>query len=347
MGTPKNKYRYDFSDVVLLSSSDLTTRICGTGVIIGSHGGQARILTCHHVVDALVKPRGVADRSIAICANGKRAKRVASGAKAGIDLAVIETRLAVAREVEFRPLPPKPGAKVFGLRYAYLAEDDYAREQFAATIVRPVAFQRRGFSHVVKGWMIKPDDGFTIQQGNSGAPLFDFNNNFLGILSHQREGYGLVIDGEEVTRFLGSHQLLPPKPVSLAAETPPVVSWVGPPDDRNHGSFGGKRSRAGRRLRATFAEMNEHHFYADFIVEATDGTEIAPPVYFYLHESYPQPTIRITKLSAENRHAVLEDVYGEGGYTLGAQVRAANGDWIGLELDLAEDKRLPKRLRQR
>jgi hypothetical protein len=71
-------------------------------------------------------------------------------------------------------------------------------------------------------------------------------------------------------------------------------------------------------------------------------TLLEGPVLFHLHDSYPRKTIHIRRIR-EHRYAILEEVTAYGTFTVGAQVKAADGRWTRLEFDLATLKDLPQR----
>jgi hypothetical protein len=126
-----------------------------------------------------------------------------------------------------------------------------------------------------------------------------------------------------------------------AAAGPPLPPPAGPvPDDPQKGRRGGLSQHNGRELTAEIVATHRRFVVLNFTVRSTDSTELASPVVFHLHDSYPKSIIHIRKIR-DLQHAMLEEVTANGVYTIGAQVRDANGDWIGLELDLATLKGLP------
>jgi hypothetical protein len=64
-----------------------------------------------------------------------------------------------------------------------------------------------------------------------------------------------------------------------------------------------------------------------------------------LHDSYPKPVFWIRKVRDGSR-AVLEEVRSYGVYTIGAQVKDAHGQWLGLEFSLSQLPDLPQRFKE-
>jgi V8-like Glu-specific endopeptidase len=123
----------------------------------------------------------------------------------------------------------------------------------------------------------------------------------------------------------------PPKPG-------PVVHDDDPQKDR----WGGQSARAGRKLSAAVADASRRLFTCDFTVESTDGSPLEGPVVFHLHDSFPRMVIHVRRVQ-DGVRAVLEEVVAYGVFTVGAQVKDRHGNWIGLELDLAQHPDVPER----
>jgi hypothetical protein len=115
-------------------------------------------------------------------------------------------------------------------------------------------------------------------------------------------------------------------------------------DDPQKDRWGKRTSRSGRRLRISIQSKSGRHFTFDAIVESTDKSPLEGPVLFYLHDSYPDNVIPIRSIDGR-KSATLENISSYGSYTIGAQVKTAKGEWIGLELDLAKTPSVPKRFR--
>lgn len=109
------------------------------------------------------------------------------------------------------------------------------------------------------------------------------------------------------------------------------------PEDRNKGRFGGQSSAFGRSLTAevNLAESRATLFQFDLVVRSIDGSALRGPIYFYLHDSFRQPTIRITKVTGSPSEARVEEVTAYETFTVGVQVKDGADRWIKLELDLA------------
>jgi hypothetical protein len=121
---------------------------------------------------------------------------------------------------------------------------------------------------------------------------------------------------------------------------PPEPGPILYPEDPQKGRWGGVSARNGRQVTVELREVTNTLFVFNVIVTSTDGSSLQGPVLFHLHDSYPQSVIRIDKIQ-ENKTAVLEQVSSYGVYTIGVQVKDGQGNWIGLELDLAKLQGLP------
>ncbi|WP_141688472.1 pYEATS domain-containing protein [Bradyrhizobium paxllaeri] len=126
------------------------------------------------------------------------------------------------------------------------------------------------------------------------------------------------------------------------ADAPPSPGEVVHPDDLQKGRWGGRPERNGRRLEAKIGEVDRESFDVDLTVLSTDGSLLEGPVLFHLHDSFPRKTIYIRRIR-EGSSAVLEEVNAYGTFTVGAQVKTADGRWTGLELDLVNLQGLPRR----
>ncbi len=148
--------------------------------------------------------------------------------------------------------------------------------------------------------------------------------------------------------------ILGPEAPSFGASKELATDWderpaPGPvidPDDLQKGRWGGKEELAGRRLRAVLESIESDVFYFSLIVESSDGSPLAAPVVFHLHDTYPRSVVTIRRIK-KGREAKLDQWNAYGVFTVGAQVRDAKGRWISLELDLATLPSLPKRFLKR
>lgn len=136
-----------------------------------------------------------------------------------------------------------------------------------------------------------------------------------------------------------------PRP-SGAGDKPPEPGPITVHRDLQKSRWGGSPDRDGRRLSAVLDEVRQNLFFVDLIVESTDGSPLDSPVLFHLHDTYLPHIIHIRRIRDGSR-AVLEEVSATGIYTVGAQVRARDGKWTSLELDLATLPDLPSRFLSR
>lgn len=120
------------------------------------------------------------------------------------------------------------------------------------------------------------------------------------------------------------------------APSPPAITVE---DDPQKNRWGGKPERDGRRLGVTLTGESKSLFNIDIFVDSTDGTELVGPVIFHLHSTYPRSVIRINRV--RNSRATLFQVVSYGMFTIGAQVKRANGAWTQLELDLLDVPGIP------
>jgi hypothetical protein len=348
--------RPEAKTVALLLSSDPVSPDSGTGLILFPMKTRYWVLTCDHVVRSWASENNAVEEipQLKLFVNDKMGKVVFSGMRIGIDLALVE--------VEGPPPPntlnltlreyPRTKEEVFGFGYTHLAQGDYVRELFMGTVGLPISLQRRGNKEPIPAWVILPKKGHKIEPGQSGSPLFTSAGELAGIISHQREDHGFAIAGQSIRAFIcEAEKKLGIKLLHGAEKNakPPklqIPDKPDDPDDLNKGRFKGRSSSQGRRLSAqVYPSKSKDYFYADFTIRSTDGSKIESPVYFYLHESFPQPTIRMTKTNENGKEIILEDVYSEGSFTVGAQVKDKDGKWIPLELDLSSGELLPRALR--
>lgn len=145
---------------------------------------------------------------------------------------------------------------------------------------------------------------------------------------------------------LDVHAPLLPERENTAAR-PPVPPPAGPvPEDPQKDRWGGLSQRNGRELTVEIVESHRQFVVLNFIVRSTDSTELASPLVFHLHDSYPKSIIHIRKIR-DLQYAGLYQVTANGAYTVGVQVRDAHGTWIGLEFDLSTLQGLPPAVRRR
>jgi hypothetical protein len=116
------------------------------------------------------------------------------------------------------------------------------------------------------------------------------------------------------------------------------------PEDPQKGRWGGASEQRGRRLSAQLTDASRRLFSVDLTVSSTDGSILEGPVVFHLHDSFPKWIIHINKIR-DGVRAVLEEVVAYGVFTVGAQVKDASGQWLGLELDLCDLAGLPDHFR--
>jgi len=131
-----------------------------------------------------------------------------------------------------------------------------------------------------------------------------------------------------------------------ADSRPPKPGKIRDAVDPQKGRWGGKSNRKGRALHVELLEVGHTAFNFNAVVGSADGSPLVGPVVFHLHDSYPKSVVRVQKISEGNR-SVLEDVNSYGVYTIGAQVKDAQGKWIGLEYNLCDLPELPPRFLSR
>ena len=129
--------------------------------------------------------------------------------------------------------------------------------------------------------------------------------------------------------------------MSLPTERPPAPRPIINLDDPQKGRWGGQSARDGRSVRVVIDSVEGDIFYFSVIVESTDRTPLAAPVIFHLHDTFPRSVITIRRI--ENQQAILREWNAYGVFTIGVQVKNAAGQWMSLEIDLANAPGLPKR----
>jgi hypothetical protein len=123
-----------------------------------------------------------------------------------------------------------------------------------------------------------------------------------------------------------------------AAPTPPPITVA---DDPQKNRWGGLPERDGRRLGVTLTGESASLFDFDIFVESMDGSPLEEPVIFHLHSSFPRSTISVRRI--RNGRATLFQVVSYVMFTIGAQVKRADGGWTSLELDLLDVAGIPER----
>ncbi len=197
------------------------------------------------------------------------------------------------------------------------------------------------------------------RSGSAGAPCLtaDFNVFAIhqsayrdsaeceGVLAHAvRER--LVANGHSAA-LGGPPPATGVPPVRLQVTTPPPK----PPaivtaDDPQKGRWGGRAREKGRELSAVNLDVGNRDFRFDAVVKSTDGSPLEGPVVFHLHHTFAKSVIWIRKIDTDNNQAVLESVDSYGAFTIGAQVKDKDGNWIGLEYDLVKLRGLPERFHE-
>jgi hypothetical protein len=129
-----------------------------------------------------------------------------------------------------------------------------------------------------------------------------------------------------------------PKVITPPPKPPAVVTA----DDPQKGRWGGRAKKKGRELSAVNLNVGKRDFTFDAVVKSTDGSPLEGPVVFHLHDTFAKSVIWIRKIDTDNNQAVLESIDSYGAFTIGAQVKDKDGNWIGLEYDLVRLRGLPK-----
>jgi hypothetical protein len=122
---------------------------------------------------------------------------------------------------------------------------------------------------------------------------------------------------------------------------PPPPRWPVDLDDPQSKRWGGVHEQSGRKIDARLLDFGKDSFWFDLVVRPTDESALVGPVLFHLHDSYPRSIIRISSIN--NNEAVLEAVEANEVFTAAAQSKDKDGQWVGLEYDLAHLPGLPKR----
>jgi hypothetical protein len=125
-------------------------------------------------------------------------------------------------------------------------------------------------------------------------------------------------------------------------EKPPTPGPVIDPVDPQKGRWGGKDRSDGRAVWAVIESVERDVFYFSVIVESTDESVLEPPVVFHMHDTYRNNVVRIRRI-INQKQARLSEWESYGVFAIGVQVKNSAGEWIALELDLANTKGLPKR----
>jgi hypothetical protein len=127
---------------------------------------------------------------------------------------------------------------------------------------------------------------------------------------------------------------------------PPEPEPITHTDDPQKDRWGGKAERNGR-LAVTLIDSSGPRYYScSAAVEPADGTALVGPVVFHLHDTFVRDVVRVQPTADDNR-AVLTELRAFGAFTIGAQVKDAKGNWVGLEFDLVDLPDLPKRFKDR
>jgi hypothetical protein len=147
----------------------------------------------------------------------------------------------------------------------------------------------------------------------------------------------------EITAMAEIQDLRTPMPPP--AERPPEPEPILDFDDPQKGRWGRESARDGRQVRVVINSVERDLFFFSVIVESTDWTPLAAPVVFHLHDSFPRSVVTIRRI--ENQQAILREWSAYGVFAIGAQVKNASGQWISLEIDLADAPGLPTRFRDR
>jgi hypothetical protein len=197
--------------------------------------------------------------------------------------------------------------------------------------------------------------------GSPGAPCLDREMNLLAVHQSATRGDGTTAGFGEgllatvVHDYLAKRGQAPALTLSFSLPSSSVVPqehlppepWaIVHPDDPQRDRWGGLPERDGRRLWIQLLDSSKRVFSFDAIVESTDGSPLIGPVRFHLHDAYPQPEIVIPRVRQAGQ-AVLEAVDAYCVFTIGAQVKNAQGQWIGLEFNLCDLPDLPQRFKDR
>jgi hypothetical protein len=127
-----------------------------------------------------------------------------------------------------------------------------------------------------------------------------------------------------------------------SSQRPPEPAPGPDPEDPQKGRWGGLDTRNGRRVHAVIESVERKIFYFSVIVESIDGSALEAPVIFHMHPTFQRRVVTIRHI-IEGRQARLHEWNAYGVFAIGVQVKDANGNWVSLELDLAQLPGLPKR----
>jgi hypothetical protein len=141
-------------------------------------------------------------------------------------------------------------------------------------------------------------------------------------------------------------EAVPAVPDLSGDSKPPEPRPVKCVEDPQRGRWGRQAQRSGRRLFVELLDTEGRVFQFNAIVESTDGSPLEGPVVFHLHDTYPKSVIWVRKIH-DGRRAVIWEITSYGVYTIGAQVKNAQGKWVGLEYNLVKEKELPQRFKER
>jgi hypothetical protein len=134
-------------------------------------------------------------------------------------------------------------------------------------------------------------------------------------------------------------------PVEPLAGRPPAPGPILHSDDPQKDRWGGRSQRDGREVRLVIDSVERDVFYFSAFVQSVDGTPLASPVVFHLHNSFPRSVITIRRV--EDQQAALRSWNAYGVFAIGVQVKNSDGKWISLEIDLADAPGLPSRFKKR
>lgn len=343
--------------IVLITPAVLGLRESGTGFVIGRTGTTAFVATCSHVIR---------DWTEGVHVNGRKAEILNDGGKDGIDVAILKVSGVDAAPLKLKDFA-REGTAYYGFGFRHLHGDDYVRSRFRGNVKELLSLQGRSASTGLAAWEIRTNLGCEIAPGNSGSPIIETKTDrVVGIVSHaipkngQRDGRAGIAISPVALRLLwpslGQHdepwsvvdlQTAEEADLVDASERPPSPPEPTSENDVQLGRFGRKARRNGLQLEALLTDTkNENYFYVDFVVRSTDKSKLVGPAFFYLHDTYPKQVIRIKKPD-NDRVIALRDVYSYGVYTVGCQVRRADGTWVALELNLASIPGMPRRFLER
>jgi hypothetical protein len=152
----------------------------------------------------------------------------------------------------------------------------------------------------------------------------------------------------KIRSVVGIEDEAPTSPISApetAKDRPPEPGPIINRDDPQKGRWGGEPMRDGRQVSVTIESVERDIFYFSVFVQSTDGSPLASPVVFHLHDTFPRSIITIRRI--ENQQAALRSWNAYGVFTIGVQVKNVSGQWVSLEIDLANAPGIPKRFLSR